>query len=104
MLFRQSLMSLSRAPTLILLAMLLASCASSPATLDASQGQDLSALNECRKLDPEVPGPGPNISRKSDYRILSAEALGALNKANQGTRRRNNCENQFIESHRGTGS
>lgn len=80
-------------------AMLLAGCAHSPGMLDV----DLQALKECRRLDPTVPGPGPSIRNDSDYRDLSPEALAALKKANDGTARRNACENKVIEKYKNAG-
>lgn len=71
-------------------AMLLAACATSPGRL----GVDLRGLKECRRLDPKVQS--PDIGPDSDYRDLSPEALAALKKANDGTGRRNACEDRFI--------
>lgn len=78
------------------LAILLAACATSPGTLAV----DLSGLKECRKLDPAVPGPGASIGRSSDYRDLSPQALAALRKKNEGSERRNGCEDRFIDRYR----
>lgn len=50
-------------------------------------------------MDPKVNGPGPSIGPDSDYRDLTPEALAALNKANDGTARRNACEDKFIASY-----
>lgn len=95
--FRQNF--LLRLSILSALAMLLAGCATSPGTLAV----DLTGLKECRKLDPKVPGPGSSIGQISDYRDLSPQALAALRKANEGTDRRNNCEDQFIDRYQEAG-
>jgi hypothetical protein len=78
--------------------MLLAGCAS----LQAMLAVDVKApLAECRKLDPRVAGPGSLIGPNTDYRVLSAEALVALRKANEGTDRRNTCEDHVVERYAG---
>lgn len=96
--FHLSLSHPSQGPILFSLAMLLAGCAPSLGTLAVNLKEPLEA---CRKLDPKVVGPGPSIGRKSDYRDLSPEALAALKKANDGTSRRNRCEDKVIESYAG---
>ncbi len=84
---------------LSLLVMPLAGCARSLGTLAV----DLRGLKECRKLDPKVPGPGVSIGQNSDYRDLTPEALAALRKANDGTGRRNGCEDRFIDKYKTAG-
>jgi hypothetical protein len=53
------------------------------------------------KLDPKVPGPGSRIGPNTDYRTLSAEALASLRTANEGTERRNVCEDTVVEKYAG---
>jgi hypothetical protein len=79
---------------LSLLATLLAACAPSLGNL----GVDLKdSLSECRKLTPRRNA--PNITEESDYRELSAGALGELNKSNKGITRRNSCDDRIIDDY-----
>lgn len=75
------------------LAMLLAACAGSPGKLAV----DLTGLRECRKLTvPMKVGP---ITKDTDYRVLSAESLGTINKGNKAIVRRNNCDDRIINDY-----
>lgn len=95
---RSRLLRLSTAPVIFALAMLLAGCGQ----LRGLLGVDLKRpLAECRKLDPRVPGPGSRIGPDTDYRKLSAEALADLRRANDGTARRNVCEDTVVEKYAG---
>lgn len=81
--------------TLILSAPLLASCAGSPGKLSVN----LQAIKECQRLGGNVAV--PSITVKSDYRILSAQALGQINQANRGARQRTACEDKVINEFAG---
>ena len=85
---------------LLLLAMcsalvtMLAGCASSPGNLSVGLK---GSLAECRKLTPRLRT--SEIGSESDYRHLSAEALGAISKGNKAITRRNRCDDKVIESY-----
>lgn len=73
---------------------MLAGCARSSGKLSV----DLKAsLKECRKLTP-----GMRVSEivsESDYRSVTAEALGVVNKGNKAIARRDRCDDKVIESY-----
>jgi hypothetical protein len=75
------------------LALMLGGCARSLGKLDV----DLQALKECQKL--KGPVSVPEIGENSDYRILSAEALGQLKKANSKDSARTRCEQKVIDQY-----
>ena len=75
-------------------ALMLAGCASSPGKLAV----DLDALKECQKLD--HPLTLAQIGEDSDYRNLSAEALGEIKKANLARARRLKCEDSVIQKYK----
>ena len=75
------------------LVLMLTGCASSPGHLAV----DLKALKECQRLGNQASL--PDITEDSDYRNLSAAALGQLNKANRGIAARTRCENSVIEKY-----
>lgn len=83
----------ARSATLSLLTLLtLSGCATSPGKLSV----DLSAVKECQKLGGPVEVP---LIKGSDYRTLSAQALGQINKANVGEARRTNCEDGVVDDY-----
>jgi hypothetical protein len=75
----------------------LSGCATSPGKLNV----DLTAIKECQKLGGPVPV--PEITRKSDYRVLSAQALGQLHKANSGAEQRTGCEDRVVDDYANAG-
>jgi hypothetical protein len=77
----------------IALGPMLAGCANSRGKLSV----DLKALNECRKLTPTLQV--SEIESESDYRGLTAEALGTINKGNKAIERRNRCDDKVIGSY-----
>lgn len=79
--------------TLSVLALTSAGCARFMGNLDV----DLTALKECRKLTP-IMKVAP-IGEDADYRALSAEAGGELNKGNKAIGRRNKCDDKVIDSY-----
>ncbi len=83
--------------TLSLSALTLSACATSPGRL----GVDLTAIKECQKLGGPVAV--PEITRKSDYRVLAAQALGQLHKANSGAEKRSDCEDDVIDDYANAG-
>lgn len=72
---------------------MLAGCARSLGKLDV----DLTALKECRKLTPNLQV--SEIESESDYRVVTAEALGTVNKGNKAIARRNRCDDKVIEKY-----
>lgn len=75
-------------------ATMLAACATSPGNLAVN----LQALKECQKLDHKLKV--EEIGADSDYRNLSAEALGEIAKANQERAARLNCQNRVIQKYK----
>lgn len=75
------------------LALMLAGCADSMGKL----GVDLAALKECRKLTPKMAV--SEIGQETDYRVLSAESGGTINKGNKALARRDRCDDKVIESY-----
>lgn len=57
---------------------------------------DLTAVKECQKLGGRVDVPA---IRGSDFRVLSAESLATIKKANDGADARTGCENQVIDDY-----
>ena len=55
---------------------------------------NLNGLKECRKLTPAMRV--SEIESETDYRALSAEALGVMNKGNKAIDRRNRCDDKVI--------
>lgn len=72
---------------------MLAGCARSLGKLDV----DLTALKECRRLTPSLQV--SKIESESDYRVVTAEALGVVNKGNKAIARRNRCDDKVIEKY-----
>lgn len=72
-------------------ALMLADCARFSGNLSV----DLKGLKECRKLTPALKV--SPIGETSDYRALSAEAGGELNKGNKAIARRNRCDDNVID-------
>ena len=75
-----------------LIAPTLCGCAGSLGKLDV----DLAALKECQRL--KGPVPVPQIA-DSDYRVLSAQALAQLKKANGKDAARTRCEQNVIDKY-----
>jgi hypothetical protein len=84
--------------TLSVLVLTSAGCARFSGKLDV----DLTALKECRKLTPGMKV--APIGEDADYRALSAEAGGALNKGNKAVARRNNCDDKVIDKYATAGN
>lgn len=91
---RRNLLQLA---TFCALAMLtLTGCASSPGNLSVN----LSAVKECQKLGGQVEVPQ---IKGSNYRTLSAQALGQINKANSGEAKRTDCEDGVVDDYANAG-
>lgn len=80
------------------LAPMFAGCARFMGKLDV----DLSALKECRKLTPKLTV--SEIEEPTDYRALSAESGGTIQKGNKAINRRNKCDDKVIESYKEAGN
>lgn len=80
-----------RATTLVALAMMLTSCASSPGSLAVK------LTDQCLRLGGIVPP--PSITAASDYRELASDTLARLNRANRGSAARTRCEQQVINEY-----
>lgn len=74
-------------------ALTLIGCAGSPGKLSV----DLQAIKECQRLGGQVAV--PEIGPKTDYRVLSAQALGQVNKANVGAAKRTICEDEVVDEY-----
>ena len=87
--------SLLRLATLLLLAPIVSGCGAfmGKGSLDV----DLEALKECRRLTPNMKV--SEISETTDYRTLSAESGGTINKGNKAIQRRNKCDDKVIEKY-----
>jgi predicted small secreted protein len=91
-----------RCPSRLLRLAILFALALTLAACDTLQGKgkldvDLAALKECRKLTPGMRV--SEIGSESDYRALSAEALGTINKGNKAIDRRNRCDDKVINGY-----
>jgi hypothetical protein len=75
------------------LAPMFAGCAGSRGKLNV----DLTALKECRKLTPSLQV--SKIESESDYRVVTAEALGVVSKGNKALARRDRCDDKVIEKY-----
>jgi len=84
---------LLRLATLSALAMMLSGCASSRGKLNV----DIGALKECRKLTQNQRV--SEIGSESDYRVVAAEGLAAVSKANKAIVRRNKCDDKVIDQY-----
>jgi hypothetical protein len=76
----------------LLVTLPLIGCAKSPGKLSV----DLGAIKECQRLGGPVAVPQ---IRNSDYRVLSARALGQIKKANDGAEQRTSCEDEVVEKY-----
>lgn len=74
-------------------ALLLAGCG----TFTGSLGVDLKAIKECQRLQHQMSV--PPITEDSNYRDLSAEAGGEIDKGNRAQAARTTCENKVIEKY-----
>ena len=82
-----------RLATLFVSGLMLSGCAGSRGNLNV----DLQAIRECQKLGGQVAV--PDIGEDSDYRVIAAQALGQLNKANVGAAKRTICEGNVIDAY-----
>lgn len=69
-------------------------CATSPGKLSV----DLTAVKECQRLGGPVAVP-EITPKKTDYRVLSAQVLGQIRKANEGEQRRTECEDKVVDEY-----
>jgi hypothetical protein len=58
---------------------------------------DLTALKECRKLTPHMTV--SQIGQDTDYRALSAESGGTIQKGNKAIDRRDRCDDKVIDNY-----
>lgn len=77
------------------LVMMLAGCGGLPGK--GKLAVDLTGLKQCRNLTPHMQI--SEIGSETDYRALSAEALGVMDKGNRAIDRRNRCDDKVIEDY-----